>query len=484
MSWRSQASWCRDWRSVRRLRRAPARIGISWQFLPGARLRQEVVGVGVAVSEITERRRAETALQEHARALAEAARQKDEFLAMLSHELRNPLAPIRTALGLLRRAEPRTRSRATAHDVIDRQVTHMARLLDDLLDVARITSGRINLNLQRCRSARGRQGRDRERRQSRDRSPPRAADVGAARPTSHPRRRDPSGAGRRQPAQQCCEIHERRGNDHAGHHERRAERRGSREGHRHGNPAAAAAQDLRSVHAGRTDARSRAGWAGPRPDAGAAHHRAARRQCRSTQRRPRLRQRVHRPAPASSSGRRRGPRRTRSFHGRLYRHGAVSLWKTTSTPPGCSSSHSPSKDTKCVWPSTVVSAVEAATAFRPDAIILDIGLPRMNGYDAARAIRQLPGLADVHIVARDRLWAGGRPGEEPRGRHRRSLGEAGRHRCPPGSARRPATVKRYKGPVNRAGPQHAGGGSAAASMAARSPDLARRPVSSAAGAPV
>ena len=43
--------------------------------------------------------------------------------------------------------------------------------------------------------------------------------------------------------------------------------------------------------------------------------------------------------------------------------------------------------------------MEAATAFRPDAIILDIGLPGMNGYDAARAIRQLPGLADVHIVA-------------------------------------------------------------------------------------
>ena len=106
-----------------------------------------MVGVGVTVSEITERRRAETALQEHARALAEAARQKDEFLAMLSHELRNPLAPIRTAVGLLRRAENQDDISATAHDVIDRQVTHMTRLLDDLLDVARITSGRINLNL-------------------------------------------------------------------------------------------------------------------------------------------------------------------------------------------------------------------------------------------------------------------------------------------------------------------------------------------------
>jgi len=44
-------------------------------------------------------------------------------------------------------------------------------------------------------------------------------------------------------------------------------------------------------------------------------------------------------------------------------------------------------------------AIEAAASFRPEVVILDIGLPRMNGYDAARAIRQLPGLADVHIIA-------------------------------------------------------------------------------------
>lgn len=117
-------------------------------FYPVRGVRHEVVGVGVAISEITERRRAESALQENARALAEAARQKDDFLAMLSHELRNPLAPIRTALGLLRRAGPQDAISAAAHDVIDRQVTHMTRLLDDLLDVARITSGRINLNMQ------------------------------------------------------------------------------------------------------------------------------------------------------------------------------------------------------------------------------------------------------------------------------------------------------------------------------------------------
>jgi signal transduction histidine kinase len=99
-------------------------------------------------TELSERQRAEAEARGHADALADAARQKDEFLAMLGHELRNPLAPIRTALELLRRERPEDQISKSAYEVMDRQVGHMARLLDDLLDVARITSGRINLNMQ------------------------------------------------------------------------------------------------------------------------------------------------------------------------------------------------------------------------------------------------------------------------------------------------------------------------------------------------
>jgi PAS domain S-box-containing protein len=117
-------------------------------FYPVRRLTQEVIGIGVFVSEITERKRAEAGLREHAVALAEAARQKDEFLAMLGHELRNPLAPIRTALALLRRSATQDSLVLRAHEVMDRQISHMVRLLDDLLDVARITNGRINLNVE------------------------------------------------------------------------------------------------------------------------------------------------------------------------------------------------------------------------------------------------------------------------------------------------------------------------------------------------
>ena len=99
-----------------------------------------VRGVVLALSDITERVKAELALRE-------ADRGKDEFLATLAHELRNPLAPIMNAVPLLG-GEPATR--AHARDIIERQVRHMARLVDDLLDVSRITLGRINLRRERA----------------------------------------------------------------------------------------------------------------------------------------------------------------------------------------------------------------------------------------------------------------------------------------------------------------------------------------------
>jgi len=77
--------------------------------------------------------------------LLEQSRRKDEFLAMLSHELRNPLAPIRNAVELLRRIGPSDTRLTWARDVVDRQVTHMAQLVDELLDVSRITQGKITL---------------------------------------------------------------------------------------------------------------------------------------------------------------------------------------------------------------------------------------------------------------------------------------------------------------------------------------------------
>jgi PAS domain S-box-containing protein len=97
--------------------------------------------LGVA-TDITERRCVEEKLH-----LAD--RRKDQFLAMLAHELRNPLAPIRNAVQLLKKQEAADSKLALSCNIIDRQVTHMARLLDDLLDVARIMQGKIRLKPER-----------------------------------------------------------------------------------------------------------------------------------------------------------------------------------------------------------------------------------------------------------------------------------------------------------------------------------------------
>ena len=78
-------------------------------------------------------------------ALREAGRQKDEFLAMLAHELRNPLAPIRNASELLAKVPPGDPRSHAIVDIIRRQVMHLTRLVDDLLDVSRITQRRIEL---------------------------------------------------------------------------------------------------------------------------------------------------------------------------------------------------------------------------------------------------------------------------------------------------------------------------------------------------
>ena len=88
-------------------------------------------------------------LRQKVQQLGEADRRKDEFLAMLAHELRNPLAPIRYAAQMLHLTGADPVHLQRQREVIDRQVTHMARLLDDLLDVSRITRGKITLQQER-----------------------------------------------------------------------------------------------------------------------------------------------------------------------------------------------------------------------------------------------------------------------------------------------------------------------------------------------
>jgi PAS domain S-box-containing protein len=113
------------------------RVYLSVKF-PLAGSHGEPVGVcGVAI-DITDRKRAEEALHE-------ADRRKDEFLAVLAHELRNPLAPIRNSLHILRLADDVDPTLEKVREVLERQTDHLARLVDDLLEVSRITLGKIEL---------------------------------------------------------------------------------------------------------------------------------------------------------------------------------------------------------------------------------------------------------------------------------------------------------------------------------------------------
>jgi PAS domain S-box-containing protein len=109
----------------------------------GARTR--LVGISL---DITEGKRAHEDLERQAAQLREADKRKDEFLATLAHELRNPLAPLRTGLEILKRA-PHTDAGARARATMDRQVGHMVRLIDDLLEVSRITLGKVMLKKER-----------------------------------------------------------------------------------------------------------------------------------------------------------------------------------------------------------------------------------------------------------------------------------------------------------------------------------------------
>lgn len=94
-----------------------------------------------------------SALRERAEELAEANRHKDEFLATLAHELRNPLAPIRNAVQYLGMEGLTERDVKTARDVISRQVAVMVRLIDDLLDVSRISRNKLDIRKQRVELA-------------------------------------------------------------------------------------------------------------------------------------------------------------------------------------------------------------------------------------------------------------------------------------------------------------------------------------------
>ena len=103
-----------------------------------------VVGASKIARDITERKRMEEALRRSEELLRDADRRKDHFLAMLAHELRNPISAINSAVQVIRKSEG-AETLEWSKDVIERQVKHLSRLIDDLLDVSRISQGKIEL---------------------------------------------------------------------------------------------------------------------------------------------------------------------------------------------------------------------------------------------------------------------------------------------------------------------------------------------------
>jgi two-component system CheB/CheR fusion protein len=93
-------------------------------------------------ADVSDRKRMEAALRE-------VDRRKDEFLATLAHELRNPLAPVRNGLHVLRHSDPASPARLRAQSLMERQLEHMVRLIDDLMDVSRINNGKLELRRER-----------------------------------------------------------------------------------------------------------------------------------------------------------------------------------------------------------------------------------------------------------------------------------------------------------------------------------------------
>src|SRR5262249_53001032 len=102
----------------------------------------QIVGASKIARDITDRKRAEAALRE-------SERRKDQFIALLAHELRNPLAPLRNGLQVLRQAGGDAQAAAQALGMMERQVGHMVRLIDDLLDASRISQNKMELRRSR-----------------------------------------------------------------------------------------------------------------------------------------------------------------------------------------------------------------------------------------------------------------------------------------------------------------------------------------------
>lgn len=134
---------------TQRVRKDGARIEVSLTISPIKNPTGEIVGASAIARDITDQKRLERELREHVEELVAAGRRKDQFLSMLAHELRNPLGAISNALHVMSLSQQNSPSYERARASARRQIQHQTRLVDDLLDVSRITQNRLELRRER-----------------------------------------------------------------------------------------------------------------------------------------------------------------------------------------------------------------------------------------------------------------------------------------------------------------------------------------------
>ena len=356
-------------------------------------------------------------------ALREADRRKDEFLATLAHELRNPLAPIRNALQILKMPRVDAATVERSREMMERQVHHLVRLVDDLLDVSRVMRGKIELRKERVElatvvaravetvqplvDAQGHELSVRLPPESLplDADPVRLAQVVGNLLTNAAKYTEPSGR---------IWL--------------TAEREGDEAVLRVRDNGIGIAPDMlprifelfvQVDHA----ATKVAGRAGHRPDAGEEPGRDARRDGRGPQRRAGARERVRRAAAARrrrridqrlKTGRRSSSRSSlpRSSGHRLLvvddnqdAADSLAMLLRLQGPRGPGGLQRP-------------GGAGDDEDYRPDVVFLDIGMPGMDGYEVARRLRQQPGLENVGAGGADRLGPARRPPPHGGGRVR------------------------------------------------------------------
>ena len=358
------------------------------------------VKLTVLFTDISERKRAEKQLRQLADDLSEMDRRKTEFLATLAHELRNPLAPIRNGLQIMRLAADKPATVARVRDVMERQVNQMVHLVNDLLDVARITRGQIELKLERTdlktiiasavetsmplieANQHQLQVNMDEQALPLDADPTRLAQVVGNLLNN---------AAKYTPAGGQIVLTARRAGDEARHRSARQRR---------GHTGRLLAHRVRDVHASGPEHGPRARRAGHRPVAGAAPGRVARRQRQRGQCRHRPGQHLYRPPAAGGAG-----------TGRPGDDGTPQSLPTAAVPfrvlvvdDNVDAADTLAAVLDIMGHTTQVvhdgaQALAVTPQFLPEVVFLDIGLPGMNGYDVARALRQTPAGAHAVLIA-------------------------------------------------------------------------------------